>query len=642
MNLKDLSKREKVEAALNLVPPLMRKTLLNDLSFTKMYDLEIENVISLGNGDANFDGGKFFDSIRKVIEGESEIKLIDTIGQEWTATIIPGDNGLPCPVIASNNYKIRLPNTILLAADASTRLNYLDYISNDLNLTYSSYQQWKVILQERAISEIEIDYFQSNIRDTPSFVERTIFDEFESGECAVSTMVPNSLRYFERLVGVYDGSDCIQNYAIALSQDFFKEINKWSPYQGFFSSLLLSSHSSLTDQIVLDLLDYEGVRDAYASLTKTADVLSKLGAIEVGLRILSDRPEIESFLLQLITQIKDDDLKSGSSGFNLFSALFVLVDGELARNRALAEKPPFYRRLASMAQASLIQRQVIKSGIDSNHFAIWANKNGVQNFYMQTLVDMRQEPRWSPDFVSPAQLKADFLGRIMILGYKLEERLPRGEFHNIVLGDYEYSINKQVEFPRPFFPGPLEGGEESQNFLPDYYVSFIQKQLNSEDVEAASFIALVNSAMIFKVTPNQADMAVNALKLANHTLAKLENKAMLLGILNGLATLSAVSRNFKLAQEIRIISRRYLRDTEFPLTIEQVMRICLVASASKVDLEEWRTFAGEWLCELAFSDLNEQNASNLHSHLLTLLHSAPELWVTCAKADAALEAWCLR
>ena len=57
---------------------------------------------------------------------------------------------------------------------------------------------------------------------------------------------------------------------------------------------------------------------------------------------------------------------------------------------------------------------------------------------------------------------------------------------------------------------------------------------------------------------------------------------------------------------------------------------------------EWREFAGEWLTELAFGEMEESEAEVLHSHLIALLHSTPELWFSCARADAALKALCSR
>ena len=120
----------------------------------------------------------------------------------------------------------------------------------------------------------------------------------------------------------------------------------------------------------------------------------------------------------------------------------------------------------------------------------------------------------------------------------------------------------------------------------------------------------------------------------------MEEKSQLLGILTGLATVAAVARNPVLADDLRILVRRYRHDAQYGFSIEEAMRICLVASASREDLMKWRESAGQWLTELAFDELEGDEGEVLHSHLHSLLQAVPELWVSCARADAALKAYC--
>ena len=84
-----------------------------------------------------------------------------------------------------------------------------------------------------------------------------------------------------------------------------------------------------------------------------------MGAIEVGLRVLPSRPELEESLIRLIEQIRDENVEGPASTFKLLSSLFCFVDGELARTRLFSDTPPFYRRLAAMSQAALIHRQLV-------------------------------------------------------------------------------------------------------------------------------------------------------------------------------------------------------------------------------------------------------------------------------------------
>ena len=103
--------------------------------------------------------------------------------------------------------------------------------------------------------------------------------------------------------------------------------------------------------------------------------------------------------------------------------------------------------------------------------------------------------------------------------------------------------------------------------------------------------------------------------------------------------MSAVTRNNQLADELRILVRRYRHDSMYGITVQEATRVGLVAAASRPALNDWRSFVGDWLTELAFDDLEHDEGRVLHSHFNWLCHVVPELWVTCGRAEAALRAF---
>ena len=109
--------------------------------------------------------------------------------------------------------------------------------------------------------------------------------------------------------------------------------------------------------------------------------------------------------------------------------------------------------------------------------------------------------------------------------------------------------------------------------------------------------------------------------------------------MKGLATVAAAGRSTDLASELQILVRRYRRDPEHKLLIEDAIRPCLIAAASHLDPESWMQFVCNWLTELAFNDLEDNEGDVLYSPLQHLLHVVPALWVLCGKAEAALTAY---
>ena len=138
-----------------------------------------------------------------------------------------------------------------------------------------------------------------------------------------------------------------------------------------------------------------------------------------------------------------------------------------------------------------------------------------------------------------------------------------------------------------------------------------------------SFVALVNSALIYRLDIYQAQLAAKALRTAKHHIRQANDKKQLFIILQGLATVSAITRSNE------------LKDS---LAAEEAMLIGLIAAASHSDLTEWCEFVGKWITELAFQPLERGEMEKILIFTKQLCKIVPRLWRTCGRAEAALNA----
>ena len=632
-------KSELAKMALRHVPALIRNDLLADPSFLEEYGFGDATVLSFGEFGVSLNRSDLFNAVRVAMSNSIVAEVADLEGQIWQVKNISSAGELPKLEFSRDDRRFILPDLSALSLDAKMRLHYLDEMSDDVNLPFASREIWQSILIERGLKDYEVDLFFNDFRDTPIEVERSICNAIANKHVDITTLIPSSRRYYERLVGVYDGSTDAREYAAKICRTLFGQLSSWHPREGFLLSLLLASHSSVSDQIDISQLSGKEFIDALTFLEKSGDRISQLGAIEVGLHAILLLPEIKPHLIRLVQLIFDDKVDEPNSGFKLLSTLFFLVDGELSRTRLFSGEPPFYRRLIALSQAALIQRQLVNSNIDIENFCEWVISKGSGQFFVQTLVDMRLEPRWNPDYSVAMQIKADFIGRLMNVAKMLGQETDESELSDLIFANVMSSFDSQGDLVRPYLPGPLEGNIGSISAIPSEIVESIQAQLGKEEMSPASFIALVNSALLFRVDADQAELAARALKLGSHRLKNIADRSQLTVILNGLSIVAAVSRSRLLADELRILARRYRYDPQFPLSIEEVIRICLMSSASIIDLIEWRDYVGDWITELAFGDLRDKEGGILAAYLRYLLQIVPELWVSCGRADAALQAY---
>lgn len=624
-------------AALNLFPPLIRSCLLDEPGFRREYGIEAEKLLNLGDSGVSISARILLGAAREVLSGTEEVEVTDINDMKWMLRKVDDPAQSEKWVLLSDETRLIIPDLTVLSCDDEARLRSLNELGRDVNLPETNKEKWREVLSIRPFDENEVHSFHDDLNATPVHVEQTIKSVVNEREFTVSSLVPSSRLYYERLVGKYDGSASISNYASSTGKQFLEQLSSWRPYDGFLFSLLLSSHSTPTGEICINNMEEEDLVRAYTGIVKQGDLLSKLGAIEVGLRSLPRKRKIEPILIQLLKQIRDEKADTPGNGFQLLSALFNLVDGGLAKSRLLCKEPPFYRRLASLAHAALIHREILNSKIDVEKFCVWSSEVHSEYFCMQSLADMRLEPEWNVDLSAAPQLRATFLGRIMMSAHKYEISVNSPEIDDLISGEDSASIRSVINRSVAFFPGPLEGTTGSLKELPSELIKFIGEQLLSNVPEPSSFAALVNSAKMYRIDPEMAKSAAMILKAGNHRLENVEDKFHLLAVLYGLATVAAVSRSPLLADELRVVCRRYRSDVQLGVSIDEEIRICLIAAAGREGLMDWRDFAGEWLTELAFTDLDREEAITFDSRLQRLLHAVPELWVSCGKADAALK-----
>lgn len=628
--------------ALDLVPPLVQSALLDDKNFRIEVGVNTDANIGFGGAGLAFRRSVFFNAVRAALSNSESVNVTDTEGGEFILLRVANDGGVGDLILSSDQRNFVVNEFFLLAEDSVTRLYQFGKCVSEINLPIESHNRWFNILNSRPLEDDEFDLFHNDIYETPGHVQKCIRRDILSGSGSMASLVPNSRRYFARLIGDYGGEKSIQDYAKGGARELFKKLREWHAYDGFLFSLLLSSHTSLSAEIDLNQLSSDELFGMFAYIGDHGDLISKLGVIELSIRLTHRTPEIESYLTRFVEQVLSDDIQATMSEFRLLSSLFILVDGELGRIHLLNSCPPFYRRLASLAQAALIHRELVSSGVDYDRFCELALSGRGQCFYFQNLADIRHEPRWHPDLADPTQFQAEFYGRILIAINNSEFAVTSSGLLEVVHERVAQSDGEWHKFPRPYYSGPLEGAECSLNEIPSDLAQVITEQLRRSSLDASSFIALVNSVMIFKIESGYADLAAEALKVGSYKVANLDDKSQLLAILNGLAMVAAVARSPKLADELRIFVRRYRHDPQYMLSVEEAVQIGLVACAAWHDLVPWRDAVGAWVTEMAFGDLKEGEGVALYSHLSAMLHSVPELWVSCSRAEAALRAWCSR
>lgn len=618
-----------------MFPPLIRDAILHLPLFLERTGIEAGAVVTLGQGLVSLHRQDFYDGIVLAQEGSEKsvnVMSVDNKSHEMWMEKSP----------AGNVIKMRVGDKVLnllplpyLDPESDVRLSKFDESVACFDPEDQRIQSWRKRLEESALSYDENDELNEYLSLGLSSVRRAIEQGLRKDECEISTLVPRNLIYYETLATPPLACDGIGEY---IEKSLLPSLNRLPKETRWQRLLLMASHSSISHGLPLEELSEDSAVELFEWLLDNGDRFSQVAGIQIGLVVVERIQAIEPLLVKLITTIRDDDSGELYGRLNLTMNLIAFVEGEISRIGILRDQPVYWRRLVAIAHASVIERELLDLGITSAENTDWDQHGRVHNFFVQSLVDLRAEPRWLPDFLEPKQLHQEFLSRIVDTGMRQNDTIISPELRRLVIEEGADSLRSRLILPFAYLPGPLEGGTQSPTVFPDELIDALRDLPANEVISSEVFASIVNMGLVYQLTPEHAQVVENALRAARYQIEIGESDSQVFSLLVGLAIIAAVTRQRNLANEVKILTRVVRRRPGVDLGASDLMRIGMIAAASEEGVDEWSSLVGEWMSEIAFESMDNKTAAMLRSHLLVMCEIEPKLWKHCSKADAALSA----
>lgn len=627
-----------VGAALDLLPPEIRHSLLEDRSFIRQWELSTDCSVTLGSRGPTFLRDRLYEGFRTAIRTPAvEVVVQDQNNADWTLKAQPTGHDLAFSVSGGGQFYALMDHSAL-ADDGAVRAAWFERKVCEIYIDAPTYRKWLSRLKDSPLSDDEFADLMVDIEMTPVNMLRTLQTKLAQPGANAEALVPNDVRYFERLIGSLSATNTVPDYIEAGAKPLIASVQHWNSFQGFLNALLTCSTGHITNNITFENLGFEELKRAYLWVAENGDPVTRLAAVEVAISKIDTLPELAFFIERTVGDFIADDPTSDSSDFALLSAAIVMTGSELARRRALGSVPPFYRKHAAMAHASLIVRAIKGSPVDPASFTRWIQTSRLgQAFLLQGLIDLRLEPRWLPDFVGADQLRAEFIGRIANAASQNQEKIRGASLRKLLIGQSS-KLASAASWPFPNLPGPLEGATSPSQLIPDEILQDMRAALSSDRLAANSFAGLVNTAMLFNLPQGESNFAALALRRVKFSVENSDDEDKMFGLVGGLAIVAAVTRGNELADALRVLTRVIRRRKRIKIEADAEMRIAMIAAAAFEQLDEWAKFAGEWITEIAFEMEDKEAAQGLLQSLRRMVQLEPELARHCAAGDAALAA----
>ncbi|MGN6534535.1 MAG: hypothetical protein ACTHKQ_02230 [Mesorhizobium sp.] len=621
---------------LQIFPPSIGTGVVEDADFRERYDLSLDATITFNRLNISIDRSKLYPAIRILFSKEQSSVAVET-ADGTSATLSIEYEERSRLFLSMGDERHEIPSFWMLSPEKDIRLSGFQSEIAERNLPKDVIETWRQKLGERLLNDHEIDDLREDLALIPQEVTRDIEDEFSKKESRIAVLVPSKAKYYRGLIGDRGDAVNIQQYAEGNAKIQIDRLLDWDFGRGLAQCLLLCANPRLSALVDISGKAPEEIERFFTWLAKEGDLFSQIAGVEIGTRVLAQYPQIEPLLVKIVEAIRDEDPSDKVGRLALTTNLFVFVDGELARTRTLSDTPPYWRRLAATAQASTIERVILSYGGAGEDSSEWAQLRA-QHFFMQSLTDLREEPRWLPDLMNSTQLRLELLMRARIAGTDFKANIPEGPLRSLLLGQGANELEALTSVPTAYAPSPVEGGMTAPIDFPEDLLASLRAPQNGRVLEATIFASVVNFSMTFRFNTEIAGLISNLLRGVKYRLAFEQGTDITFTLLMGLASIAASARHPELADEVRILTRVLGRRGELSADAEAKMRIALLACASREDKVAWCKAVGEWLLEIANGQLEREEAARFRSNLHAMCHAAPELWPYTAKVDAALAA----
>ena len=624
-------------ALMQLARPV-RDSVCLDEGFGARMGVGPEYVVTVGDGGPTLPLEVVGAAVGAVLEGAREKRPRDTDGRRWTLRASTGADGEPALVMIGRGLCFRLGIEFLaLSPNFSVRTKLAGGIRDAARWAALTDRDWLAVLNDRPLTLEELVAIRADVEDTPSSRGMVLRQGVQRGQLTLAMLVPSARRHFERLVGAWEGSATLSEYSAREGQRHLTALADWPRGEGLLASLYLGADVRLTDRMAVGAIAMAKLTEMVEGIVERGDILARVSAAEIGLRALQRHSAVAIPLKRLVECIRDDDGERVDSSIGTFACLFQLVECELERGHVFRGEPAYYRRLAALAHAAFVQREV-GGWLSSVEFREWAWSNSALRCRMQSYVDRRTLPRWDWRFGVPSHFKAGFIRRIVYGGRKMVATLRRHEALCDVVQRLPGCLHEEaaVQEFRMGLPTPVEGLECRLAVMSEETGRGLESKFDAEGSQGRIVLELGVSAQIWELGPSTVAAAVRALRGSEWKLTGVHSGDELAAVIRAAAEVAAICRDEDLAQAVGKLVHRYRRSTDLRLAVVDALECIAIAAASRADSVKWAEAMGEGLLEMAFAELTEEEGRILHAWIRSLAEIAPELWAYCGRAEAAI------
>ena len=380
-----------------------------------------------------------------------------------------GSESIKCDVSVENDgavtiqapaHRWRIAHAALLSMDVRRRTEALSQVLERHTLQSKVRAEVARAIEQAALTNEELLRALKSLSASPESFLQQLAPRLQGGQLQVTDFLPEESSYWGNIAASCEQSKSLPEFiSHELAEERAARIRE-DAKRGF---LTVSYSFAATELVPLEWfkrMDVNSIVQGVESIANgTDDPLALAGAFEICADALSRDERLGPLGVRILDNLFSDPERLVRR-CKFFSAIFVIASAQLATHAETREKPAFWRRLAAATHAGWVMQGCGSANIDESDFLRWIMQERGQEYMLSAFHDMREEPRWQPEWIDAEFLVPDVVGRTYFMLVKLGSGAPSGWSERIEkmrrwIEDREWDA-------RMYLPSVLQGSRQRE------------------------------------------------------------------------------------------------------------------------------------------------------------------------------------
>lgn len=463
-----------------LVRDVVTSEILNKFQLSGQCTLQLSDRMSI-------DLDEFNAAVASAALQGSAPLLIKDRSESINATVrLEGDGAI---VLEAPEHRWRIAHAALLSMDVSRRREALSQILQRYTLQSAVRENVLQAMEKEVLTSEELlDALQSLNASPEPFVQQ-LGARLQDGQTRVIDFLPQESSYWGNITARRQKSNTLAEFVgHELAEERAARI-KEDVRRGFVTIAYSFAATELVPFEWLKNVDATVIVEGLEAVVGgVCDPFALAGAFE----ICADRIWVDARfgpLGELILEKLFADPQRLVRRCKFLSAIFIVASAQLATNAETREQPAFWRRLAAAAHVGWVMQACGPANVDESKFLRWVMAERGQEYMLAACHDMRDQPRWQPEWIDAEFVVPDIFGRTFAASAKLGDVAPSAWRER--LESMRKWIEDQEWEARTGLPSVLQGSREREMPRPQGQLAIDMQSAFDEFARAPSLEGLL-------------------------------------------------------------------------------------------------------------------------------------------------------